>query len=139
MNSDANPKVKRGGFEQTGNKTECALLEMVYNYGFDYRDIRKNEEIISQVPFSSDRKRMSAICKIRKSGKFYIFSKGAPEILVNYCSKFLDKNNEVTAINERYRAELDETITKFANQSLRTLLLCYQELPNKDIASTPDP
>ena len=26
LNSDANPKVKRGGFEQLGNKTECALL-----------------------------------------------------------------------------------------------------------------
>ncbi len=66
---------------------------MVYNYGFDYRDVRKAEEVISTVPFSSERKRMSAVCRIRKNGKYYIFSKGAPEILVNYCSKFLDKNN----------------------------------------------
>jgi magnesium-transporting ATPase (P-type) len=139
LNSDANPKVKRGGFEQVGNKTECALLEMIYNYGHDYRDIRKSEQVLNTVPFSSDRKRMSTICRLNKNGKYYIVSKGAPEILVNYCSKFLDKNNEVSAINERYKAELEETITKFASQSLRTILLCYQELPNKEIASTPDP
>jgi P-type Ca2+ transporter type 2C len=111
---------------------------MIYNYGFDYREVRK-EEVINVVPLSSDRKRMSTICKLKKNGKFYIFSKGAPEILVNYCSKFWDMNNEVTAINERFKAELEENITKFASQSLRTILLCYQELPNKDIASTPDP
>lgn len=112
---------------------------MIYNFGSDYRDIRKAEEVINTVPFSSERKRMSVICRLRKSGKYYIFSKGAPEILVNYCTKFLDKNNEVTAINERFKTELEETISKFASQSLRTLLLCYQELPNKEIANTSDP
>jgi magnesium-transporting ATPase (P-type) len=81
---------------------------------------------------------MSCICKLKKTSKFYIFTKGAPEILLTYCSKYLDKNNEVSNINERYRTELEETITKFASQSLRTLLICYQELP-KDIVNTPDP
>lgn len=81
---------------------------------------------------------MSTVCKLKKNAKFYIFTKGAPDILINYCSKYLDKNNEVSPINEKYRAELEETISKFASQSLRTLLICYQELP-KDIANTPDP
>jgi hypothetical protein len=42
LNSDANPKIKTGGiFEQIGNKTECALIETAYNFGFDYRKVRK--------------------------------------------------------------------------------------------------
>jgi P-type E1-E2 ATPase len=79
---------------------------MAFNFGFDYRDIRKNEEVLNTVPFSSDRKRMSAICRLKKSGKYYIFCKGAPEIVLKYCSKYLDKSNEATPINERFRAEL---------------------------------
>lgn len=138
LNSDANPTVDRSKFTQVGNKTECALLELIYSLGSDFRELRKSEEIINTVPFSSERKRMSTVCRLKKSSKFYIFTKGAPDILVNYCSKYLDKNNEVSPINEKYRAELEETISKFASQSLRTLLICYQELP-KDIASTPDP
>lgn len=49
---------------------------------------------------------MSTVCKLKKTSKFYIFTKGAPDILINYCSKYLDKNNEVSPINEKYRAEL---------------------------------
>lgn len=41
LNSNANPKVKNDKFEQLGNKTECSLLEMIYKWGFDFRDIRK--------------------------------------------------------------------------------------------------
>ena len=42
LNSNANPKVKKDEkFEQLGNKTECSLLEMIYKWGFDFRDIRK--------------------------------------------------------------------------------------------------
>lgn len=52
---------------------------MAFNYGFDYKDIRKDNDIINTVPFSSDRKMMSAICKLKKTAKYYIFTKGAPE------------------------------------------------------------
>ena len=41
INSNANPKVNsKGQFEQIGNKTECALLEMAMNLGYDFRKIR---------------------------------------------------------------------------------------------------
>lgn len=42
MNSNANPKIKTNEkWEQIGNKTECALLEMVFKLGYDYRNVRK--------------------------------------------------------------------------------------------------
>jgi magnesium-transporting ATPase (P-type) len=42
---------------------------------------------------------MSCICKLQKTSKNYIFTKGAPDILVNYCTKYIDKNNEILPIN----------------------------------------
>ena len=41
LNSDAHPIRKGNKFEQIGNKTECALLEMIYNLGYDYEQIRR--------------------------------------------------------------------------------------------------
>ena len=126
LNSDANPKIKRGGFEQIGNKTECALLELVYNWNdANYIDIRKREKVVNTVPFSSARKRMSAICEMEDK-KHYIFSKGAPEILIQYCSHYVDRNGETVTITQDFKDELFANISSFASQSLRTLLICYR-------------
>ena len=61
--------------------------------------------------------------------KHYIFSKGAPEILINYCSHYIDRNGEAVSINSEFKEEMKANISNFASQSLRTLLICYRELP----------
>ena len=81
---------------------------------------------------------MSSICKLSKSNKYYIFSKGAPEILINYCNRYVDKSNQIVPINDKFKEDLALNITAFAHQSLRTLLICYEEIP-KDIVNTADP
>jgi Ca2+ transporting ATPase len=46
VNSDANPRFDHNGkFEQIGNKTECALLEMALKFGYDYVKIRNKEQV----------------------------------------------------------------------------------------------
>jgi len=49
---------------QTGNKTECALLELAYKLGFNYKTHRNKEEIVRIYPFSSKVKSMTTIGKI---------------------------------------------------------------------------
>ena len=41
LNSNAYPKIQGNSFQQIGNKTECALLEMSYKLGYDFRVIRE--------------------------------------------------------------------------------------------------
>lgn len=128
LNSNANPKVKNDKFEQLGNKTECSLLEMIYKWGFDFRDIRKKfaDHIVATVPFSSTRKRMSCIVQI--DNKFYIYSKGAPDLLLPECSKYVAKNGELKNIDVDYKSLLQFNLNQFAAGSLRTLLICYKEI-----------
>ena len=46
MNSNAHPEVQQNGkFYHIGNKTECALLEMIYKMGYDYRELRKTIKV----------------------------------------------------------------------------------------------
>lgn len=46
LNSNADPIVSHTDkFEQIGNKTECALLEMAYNMGFNFKKIRAENKV----------------------------------------------------------------------------------------------
>lgn len=126
INSDAHPIRKGNKFEQIGNKTECALLEMIYNLGYNFEEIRKETKAINTVPFSSARKRMSVIYQVSKTKKFFIFSKGAPEILLESCKYYISKTNSISEIDSNWRDEFNSTINQFSNDSLRTLLLCYR-------------
>lgn len=61
VNANAYPKKRNSTFEQIGNKTECALIEMAYAMGFTYTDYRPSDKIKKIIPFSSDRKRMTTV------------------------------------------------------------------------------
>jgi len=90
LNSNAYPIIKEDGrFEMIGSKTECALLELAYKLGFDYRKIRTEEycKVVKVYPFSSETKRMAVIYE--KDGHSLLSLKGAPEILVSSCVDYL--------------------------------------------------
>ena len=103
LNSDANPIRKGASFEQIGNKTECALLEMSYNLGYNFEEIRREVKSINSVPFSSARKRMSVIYNLEKKNQHYIFSKGAPEILLESCTRYINKSGTIVPIDASWR------------------------------------
>lgn len=131
VNSTARPKVhnKSGKteFEQIGNKTECALLEMAFKFGYDfqtYRD-REKEKILKLFPFSSEKKKMTVVYQDGKS--VLSFTKGAPDFLIGKCTKFVNKDGQVAKINNDFLRELKDTISNFASESLRTILLTYRE------------
>ena len=49
FNSNANPTKKKEkdgpGYEQLGNKTECALLEFMIKLGLDYQVLRQQDKV----------------------------------------------------------------------------------------------
>lgn len=128
-NSNANPVIttQQGkiGIEQLGNKTECALLEMAYRMGYDYKKIRNRDKIKKIFPFSSAKKKMATVYEDDKN-KLLTFVKGGPDFLIPYCSQFINSDGQVVKINSEFNAKLEETIEDFAAGSLRTILLCYK-------------
>ncbi|KAL4492150.1 hypothetical protein ABPG73_003098 [Tetrahymena malaccensis] len=140
VNSNAFPKIDDGKFEYNGNKTECALLELAYSFQVNYRDFRPSDNIIKVIPFSSARKRMTTVCKSKKGGQgtLRVYTKGAPEILIELCSKFINKSGQVQEINQSFLQKFQEIQQKFSNECLRTLLLAYKEIPNMDVEQLPE-
>ena len=79
---------------QVGNKTECAILEMAYRMGYDYRNFRNRERVKKLFPFSSQKKKM-AVCYEDEEGHLYVFVKGAPDFMIPFCSHSVSKGGSL--------------------------------------------
>lgn len=128
-NTSASPSIVRQGTEvlnnQVGNKTECALLEMAFRMGYDYKKFRNRDKQLKIFPFSSEKKKMATVYSDEK-GTNYVFVKGAPDFLLEHCTKYINKNGTVSKISSDFIDEIKETIETFASESLRTILLTYK-------------
>jgi len=65
-----------------GNPTEGALLLWLQGKGVDYSGRRNAYQIVDQIAFSTERKRMTTDAIDSATGKEYLFIKGAPELLL---------------------------------------------------------
>ena len=65
-----------------GNPTEGALLLWLQGKGVDYSERRNAYQIVDQIAFSTERKRMTTDAIDSSTGKEYLFIKGAPELLL---------------------------------------------------------
>ena len=97
-----------------GNPTESALLLWLKAKGHDYAELRKQCTVVSQQPFSTERKYMST--RVFAEGTQYLFVKGAPEIVLAKC----DLDNK-----EKQKAQ--EELADFQRKAMRTLAFAYQK------------
>ena len=124
-----------------GSKTETALLKFAKELGWtEYHIARQNAEIVQMIPFSSERKAMGVVVKVR-DGLWRVYLKGASEILTKKCTrhvvvgrpgevvKDVDEDEvETREIDAVARDNISRTIIFYANQTLRTIALCYRDL-----------
>ena len=123
---------EKGQHAQTGNKTEIALLKWVEDMNADYRKFRSDRaEFIREkveFPFSSQRKRMSAM--INSATGWSLYTKGASEIVLGQCTHMLSSNGNVTEISASKRSEIESMIIKkYAEDGLRTICIAYRPMP----------
>ena len=91
-----------------GNSTDKALISFM-NYV-------SKERIISKESFDSNKKYS---CIQTESNKYY---KGAPEVLINRCKKYVNKNGEVKNIDKEI---INNLISKYMHQGYRVIVLAY--------------
>lgn len=100
-----------------GEPTEVALLVSARKAGIDPDTGRKRE-----IPFSSDRKRMTVITEDDKA-----YMKGAPETVLERCDRIL-RNGEVEELTDEKRQEVIEKNQEMARNALRVLGFASKEL-----------
>lgn len=127
-----------------GDPTEGALLVAAVKGGLIGGKLEGNigeqlkENYIrhDEIPFDSERKCMSVICQNEKN-ETYIFTKGAPDIIINKCSKILTARGTVN-LTSVIRAAIMKINDDMAKEALRVLGVAYKQLENKNTVKAAD-
>ena len=98
-----------------GNPTESALLLWLDAQGKDYEELRKQVNVLKQLPFSTERKMMATLAEV--DGETYLFVKGAPEIVMKKC-----------IIEDRMLRQTVEELDEWQHKAMRTLAFAYKKV-----------
>lgn len=110
-----------------GDPTEGALLVSAHKAGMKKDELDKLYPRIGEVPFTSERKRMSTI-NSTPEGKKVAHIKGAPEILLKLCTRIY-KDKRTTKLSQEKAKSILELNEQMASEGLRVLGMAYKELP----------
>lgn len=98
-----------------GNPTESALLLWLDAQGKNYEELRKQVNVLKQLPFSTERKMMATLAEV--DGETYLFVKGAPEIVMKKC-----------IIEDRMQKQTAEELDEWQHKAMRTLAFAYKKI-----------
>ena len=108
-----------------GNPTEGALLLWLDKHGYNYEQLRSETRIISQLPFSTERKYMATL--VEKNGKRTLYIKGAPEIILRHSASYLSADGMSHPIEEIH-TKVEEQLFSYQNMAMRTLGFAVAEV-----------
>jgi Ca2+-transporting ATPase len=116
--SDARLRRLEGHWAIVGDPTEGALLVAAAKAGIDKEAADREAPRIGEVPFSSERKRMTTIH--RGPEGVIACSKGAPEVILSACDRWLGPEGEAPLAPQDREVLLREA-RKMAGEALRVL------------------
>ena len=112
-----------------GDPTEISLLEMAETAHFSTGKISREFSRIFEIPFDSQRKRMSVAVRNRQ-GDRWLFSKGAPDYLLELCSHYLE-DGQIRLLTPSVRKKIQAQNEKMAHKALRVLGFAYKAEPEE--------
>ncbi len=121
----------------SGEPTEKAIVEECVNMGVLKSELEMLMPRVNEIPFDSNRKMMTTIHKI--GSKYRIITKGAPDVLLQRCTKAVQ---EVNSIGNQYNIKVEalgisriqNDNRQMAQRALRVIAVAYKDidyLPSK--------
>ena len=125
-----------GNWRMVGDPTEGALVVAAAKAGFWREELERDYPRLAEIPFDSERKRMTTIHPDPKWGNYVAYVKGAPDIIIGLCTKVVEDGQErpLTAERRRRILEVNEALS---SNALRVLGVAYR--PLKEVPKNPTP
>ena len=127
--NNAQLTMQNGKWTVLGDPTEGALLVSARKGGLDLAQLQTEFPRIKEIPFSSERKRMTTLHAHKKTHVAY--TKGAPEVVLPLCTKILI-NGRVERLTRDEKDKILATTQNFANKALRVLAFAAKEVKTKE-------
>lgn len=120
-----------------GDPTEGSLLVVAMKGGLILEQLHECYPRIQEIPFDSERKRMTTFHKNFEKNKFYAFVKGAPDVTLALCTKIY-KHGTISPITEDDKKDIMQANSKMAKKSLRVLAFAFKEIDSIPEDPSPD-
>lgn len=118
-------KDERSGWKIVGDPTEGALMVAAVKGGIEQKGLDENYQRRAELPFDSERKRMSTI-NSAPDGKLIACVKGAPESVLGLCDK-INVKGKVVRLDKKRKEKILKANREMAASALRVLALAYRE------------
>lgn len=109
-----------------GDPTDGALYVAALKWGQVIDELAEKKPTVHIMPFSYERKRMSTIHEV--DDKMLVYTKGAPRILLDLCSKIY-MDGKIEELTKEKFDWVEARIHEFANEGLRVIAMGYKEVP----------
>jgi len=119
-------KTEDGNAELTGDPTETALLGLGLRFGINKTELERENKRMAEVPFDSERKRMSTVNR-SLNDEVRINVKGGLDEVLAVCNK-ITVNGEILPLTEEHIKKIRSANEKMANSALRVLAAAYKDL-----------
>ena len=106
-----------------GDPTEGALLVLAQKGGVDPSEMNRRHPRVAEIPFDSERKRMSVV--VRQGDELVSYVKGAPDVILHRC-RWILRGDRIHELTPSGRRELLQRAEQLAADALRLLALAYR-------------
>ena len=118
---------KEGAWKIVGDPTEGALLTLAGKASIFKEETLKAYRVVAEIPFDTERKMMSGVFKGPEG--LIAAVKGAPDIVLNKCSRYLDRG-EIKTLTQPIKELILRENETLAGQALRVLGMAYRSFPD---------
>lgn len=140
-------------WRMVGDPTEGALVVAAAKSGLWRDEVEKILPRVAEIPFDSERKRMTTIHKPSEEvpqslkdhalwghlpNSYIALVKGAPDIVLDLCNGVLGADGRVSPVTEDVKSHILGVNKEMANQALRVLAVAYRPLESVPEPCTPD-
>src|SRR5258708_3716938 len=119
-------QLRDGTWRVQGDPTEGALLTLAAKGGVTREFVASSNQIVKELPFDSDRKRMTIVA-FDAMGREIVHSKGSADVLVPLCSRY-DAPDGPQPLDEATRKTILREADRMSGQALRVLAVARRDL-----------
>jgi P-type Ca2+ transporter type 2C len=125
--NDAALQKENAEWSMLGDPTEGALLTLAGKAQIWQPNYTHALPRVGEIPFSSERKRMSVIVRDEAAEVYILLAKGSPEIVLERCQSF-QVGEQSQALHDDHRSHILEQNNRLASEGLRVLGFAYKLL-----------
>ncbi len=150
MNNDAQLVVSDGTdsgkeYRMIGDPTEGAIIVAAAKAGQDFQDLEDSYPRVQEIPFDSERKRMTTIHKVLNpadedfspfhdddeySDWYVVAVKGAPDVVLDLCTRYEQFTDVPADMDANVRERILDANDRMALQALRVIAVAYKMVKN---------